>query len=255
MLQQDFNEFAVLWTTVKNMYPLKNPVTDKEVCIVFGLLQPYSLNEVKCGLTKFMREFNHAPTPHDVISAIGEIKHEDHTSLELQASKWYMELSKGFSIGQDIITDDARAVIAFKNCFGSVNGFREVNAKTDAFRRKDFIQAYLLVSDADLKANEITNHWIQGIYRTAFNPLVRFIGDIEKCKKIAKIVYANKRPRYTTLNDLAEIEFKRSQNEKLALSGTDVPQNDENASKELYVQKAEMERFFQEFFDALGVKH
>lgn len=256
MKQNDYNEFTVLWTSVKNMYPLKAPVSTAEVTLVFNALESYSLNDVKKAISKCIKTSEYAPTPASVIKAINELHREDDASLELKANKWYMILSDGFSVGHDIVTDDLRAVIAFKQCFRTVNDFGRIDAKSDAFRRKDFIQAYVAVKSQWLsKPFNAEDYQIKGIYSSSFNPLVRFIGDIEKCKYLAKSIYVNKRPRYTTLNDLAEIEFKRSQNEKLALSGTDVPQNDKNASKELYVQKAEMEKFFQEFFDALGVKH
>lgn len=256
MKQKDFNEFTVLWTSVKNMYPLKAPVSTAEVTLVFNALESYSLADVKRAISKVIKTSEFAPTPASVIKAISELHREDDASLELKANKWYMQLSDGFSVGHDIITDDQRAVIAFKQCFRTVNDFGRIDSKSDAFRRKDFIQAYIAVKPQWLSNGIVEDlNQIKGIYSTACNPLVRFIGDIEKCKKIAKSIYANKRPRYTTLNDIARIQREHVQNEKLALSGTSIPSEDKNASKELYVAKEEMEKFFNEFFEALGVKN
>ena len=251
MKQADFNDFTVLWTTVKNMY--SKTVSQAETLLVFNAFDKYSLDDVKKAISKVIKTSEFAPTPASVIKAIQEMHFEDQSSLEVKANKWYMTLSDGFSIGHDIITDDSRAVIAFKQCFRNVNGFRTVNAQTDAFRRKDFIQAYVAVTNGQLQHQPKEINWIQGIYSSSDNPLVRFIGNIEKCKKIAKIIYQYKRPRYTTLNDIAEIEYKRVQREKLALSGTSIPQSEENASMSEYVSFEQIQKDMDELCRMLNV--
>lgn len=254
MLDKDYNNFATLWVATKSIYQYSKEVTDAEVRIIFSTLKDYSFNDVSRALSYIVGNSKEIPVPKTIKDTIKMFRHEDSASLELKANKWLADLTKDFSIGQDIICSDIRAVIAFKTVYINVREYNSVTKNNEPFLKKAFIENYVNVAEAYIdKCDYEQGNQIKGIYAHTFNPLVRFIGDIERCKQIAKVVYENKRPRYTTLNDLARIALKRSQNEKLALSGTDVSQSDKNASMSKYVDMKTIQKDMEQLCNMLNV--
>lgn len=236
MLDKDYNNFAMLWVATKSIYQYSKEVTDAEVRIVFSTLQDYSFYDVSRALSYIVGNSKEIPVPKMIKDTIKMFHHEDSASLELKANKWLADLAKDFSIGHDIICSDTRAVIAFKTVYNNVRQYNSVTKSNEPFLKKAFIENYVNVAEAYIgKCDYEQGNHIRGIYAHTFNPLVRFIGDIERCKQISKVVFENKRPRYTTLNDIAEIAFKRSQEKKLEANGTDIPQSEKNASTSEYV--------------------
>lgn len=253
MLDKDYNNFATLWVATKSIYQYSKEVTDAEVRIVFSTLRDYSFYDVSRALSYIVGNSKDIPVPKMIKDTIKMFRHEDSASLELKANKWLADLAKDFSIGHDIICSDTRAVIAFKTIYNNVRQYNSVSKNNEPFLKKAFIENYVNVADGYIdKCDYEQGNQIRGIYAHTFNPLVRFIGDIERCKQIAKIVYADKRPRYTTLNDIARIALKRSQNEKLALSGTDVPQSEKNASMDEYVDMETIQKEMENLVNMLN---
>lgn len=255
MDKTDYNKFVVLWVGTMSLYPYMKEPNDTSLMLCFNAFKEFSFEDFQKGIQLFISESTEAPVPANVKLAILKVRKEDKGSLEIKANKFYLDLSNGFSVGHDIITDDQRAVLAFKQVYRTVQSFNSVRSTDEPFRRKEFIKAYVEARKEWLDSDDIQRlNWIKGIYANSTNPLVRFIGDVEKCKRIAKEIYKYKRPRYTTLDDMARIALKRSQIEKIELSDTHVPQITENSSTSEYVDMETIQKDMEKLVAMFNVK-
>lgn len=261
MEKKDYADFATAWETARevlNKSAKFEPLSNRAMIAIFNTFIEFPLELVRKGLSRVVATSEFMPSPAQVVNVIKEIYGEDEASLQLKADTWYSKLNKDFSMGHDIITDDRRAVVAFKQCFKDMREFGSHPLSADPFDRKAFVKAYMQVKDCWIRDGKNTeddfeqlNH-IRGIYSYEERMSVRFIGDLEKCKQIAKTVYLNKRPRYITLialqehEQLTRIAQERSQRALLTMNGTDVPKEETNQSMNEYVSKEENLKNLQE---------
>lgn len=247
MTNEDLTEFTQYWSDIKEIYGKQT--TKNEPLIVFNALRGFGLEDIKNALTIVMQTSKFAPTVADVIEAIKELKGEDPVTLEARANKFYNELNKEFSIAHDIVTTDKRGVIAFYQCFNSIQDFGSHPLSADPFDKKAFVKAYVSVKPYWLeRAVSPQLNVIKGIYHNSAKPKVKFIGNKDCCFEICKVIYKDKIPDFIELTRIApkcsQIDLKQS-------SGTQVLQEKKNVSETNYVTKEEFQKFFEEFEKAL----
>ena len=215
MKQQDFLSFMTLWKETQGMFN-KN-VSDTAVKLAFGALIDFTLEDVKAAITVSLRESKFAPTVADIVEIMKKVHGIDKETLSIKANIWYTTLNECFDSGKDIITDDSRAVYAFKMCFGSLVEFGMHDKKSDPFDRKNFIECYV-------NANNHSNcYLIAGRFHSSNSPRVAFIGDSKKCLAIAKEVYDDyqrpqlptDKPKQLQVKREVTVEYSENCNEQL----------------------------------------
>lgn len=196
MTTNDLPRFIEIWSNVQGMYN-KIP-SDQTLKLVFQSLVDFKIEDIERALALTIKTSKFAPTVADVVEQIKRIYGLDDEVLKIKANKWYNALCADIDSYADIITDDPRAVFAFKQCFNTVCEFGTHSAKADPFDRKAFIDSYVNARGYDTKAC-----CLGGYFHGNTNPRVRYIGDYNTCRKLAHDHYSviEKMPRLPLKTD------------------------------------------------------
>lgn len=189
MTKDDYLKFCELWSSAYKMF---NRDVDKEVCtLAYKALQEYELKELTVAMSRVLKHSKFAPTIADLVSEIETMYGKDKASLEIKANEFYNKINNDFSMAKDYVCEDPRAVYAFKIAFGSLKEFGSHPLSADPYDRKAFIQAYVNAKETSY-ALDREKHLLKGIYHYGERVPVRFIGDVEKCKYLARKALPNK---------------------------------------------------------------
>lgn len=183
MKTNDLADFGKLWTETQTMF--NRTVSDTAIKLAFSALADFDLEDIKKAIAVSLRESKFAPTVADIVEIIRKVNGEDNASLSAKAHEWYTKLNYNFDSGKDIITDDARAVYAFKMCFGNLLSFGQHDKKSDPFDRKNFVECYVNASTRNIGEC----YRINGLFHASHDPRVRFIGNENKCLQLAEKIY------------------------------------------------------------------
>lgn len=250
MTNNEFEEFQSYWTDIKSIYGKE--VSKNEPLYVFNALKEYSLTDIQNALTIVMQNSKFAPTVADVIEALKELKGEDPITLEARANKFYNELNREFSIANDIVTTDKRAVIAFYQCFTDLRDFGSHPLSADPFDKKAFVKAYVSVKPYWVeRAISPQLNVIKGIYHDSEKPKVKFIGKKDLCLQICKAIYQDKKPIL-----LEELKTLRECTPKQLTASNDVnvPEEKKSTPQTIFTTSEELTEFIKELADHLKVK-
>ena len=189
MTKDDYLKFCELWGSANKMF---NREVDKEICtLAYKALQEFELKEITVAMSRVLKRSKFAPTIADIVSEIEVMYGNDKASLEIKANEFYNAINRDFSMAKDYVCEDPRAVYAFKIAFGSLQEFGSHSVSADAFDRKAFIQAYVNAKETSY-ALDREKHLLKGIYHYGERVPVRFIGNVEKCKLLARKALPNK---------------------------------------------------------------
>lgn len=236
MTEDDYPTFADTWFRANKL--LRYEPDTESIQLAFELLAEYPLNVVDKAILRTLKRLKFPPTPSDVIQDIKVVLGIDPETLEAKANFWWNEINRDFSIANDIITTDRRAVFAFTRCFSSIERYGNHEQKAEPFDRKDFIAAYVNCREEWLKSPDL--NLLKGIYHDSDKPKVKFIGDYKDCSVIAEIVYHAKTPR------LPELENKQ----RLKA----LPKKEVDA-EENYATPEELQKILEEFNVAVKPKY
>lgn len=190
MTKDDFPKFSVVWIEVNRLF--NREISDVSLKMVFNVLKIYELKEVTDAVYAHIRQSKFAPTIADIVTAIDEMHGRDKASLNAKANDFYNAISHNFSMGNDYVCEDRRAVYAFKRIFGSLRRFGEMPLKSDVFERKRFVDFYCEIKEEWL-GNTPDDYLLEGIYHNEnYAVSVRTIGNAERCTLIAEKAYETK---------------------------------------------------------------
>ncbi len=184
MTKDDLPRFIDAWCNTQAMFN-KTP-NDQTLKLVFQSLADFKIEDIERALAMTLRSSKFAPTVADVVEQIKIIYGANDEQLRIKANHWYNALSADIDSYADIITDDPRAVFAFKQCFNSVIEFGCHSAKADVFDRKAFVESYVNARNYDKNAC-----CLHGAFHDNGHPRVRFIGDHKRCVKLANEYYSS----------------------------------------------------------------
>lgn len=165
------------------------PFTKNIAKIYASCLSAFDEEAIEKGLDLASASSKFLPKPVDIIECIKKAYKVDDESLELRASGVYEELVRkcgNMSPYTSIVFSDKRACVAFRFVFGDGYGVSQIladNYQSQAMR-KEFIKAYMRIKN--LKDFEpVIFAQSVGLERN----YVIFIGDKNKCERIAKSVF------------------------------------------------------------------
>lgn len=165
------------------------PFTKNIAKIYASCLSAFDEEAIEKGLDLASASSKFLPKPVDIIECIKKAYKVDDESLELRASGVYEELVRkcgNMSPYTSIVFSDKRACVAFRFVFGDGYGVSQIladNYQSQAMR-KEFIKAYMRIKN--LKDFEpVIFAQSVGLERN----YVIFIGDKDKCERIAKSVF------------------------------------------------------------------
>lgn len=196
MREDDIDDFAKLWNRLRMAYG--KPIIEDEdaMNMIMDAFDGLTLEQVKKAITQCIKTCRFAPVPADVLETCRRMAGMDDESLKVKGDAWYTQISSAdFDEARDIITDDARAVAAFKAVFGSLSRFGARTAAQDDRDRDRFVRAYVR---ADVLEADGDERWcLPGTEHTTERPRVRFIGNEGKCRSHCVECYAiGQTPRF-----------------------------------------------------------
>ena len=189
MTNNDFDAFSEKLLGISEVYTTK-PLSEEAVNVYFDSLVEYPLSVVLTGLRQAVKGAKFMPKPADVIEAIKNLTGQNKEQLEAKAQVAFKEISRNINIGCDYVFEDARAASAFKRAFGSLVEYGK-EPENNTWLEKRFVDAYTS------PYLENTGNILGGLYAYTDDPMVRFIGDYDRCLEIVNNSenYQGKHPR------------------------------------------------------------
>ena len=203
MTNNDFEAFSEKLLGISEVYTTK-PLSEEAVNVYFDSLVEYPLSVVLTGLRLAVKGAKFMPKPADVIEAIKNLTGQNKEQLEAKAHVVFKEISRNINIGCDYVFEDARAASAFKQAFGSIVEYGK-KTEEDTWLEKRFVEAYAS------PYLENTGNILGGLYAYTNDPMVRIVGDYDRCLEIVNTSekYQGKHPRLPEdPRKIIKIEYK-----------------------------------------------
>ena len=203
MTDNDFDAFSEKLLGISEVYMTKQ-LSAEALNVSFDSLIEYPLPLVFAGLQHAVKGSKFMPKPADVIEAIKNLTGQDKDQLESKAHIVFKEISRNINIGCDYVFEDARAASAFKQAFGSIVEYGK-KTEEDTWLEKRFVEAYAS------PYLENTGNILGGLYAYTDDPMVRFVGDYDRCLEIVNNSenYQGKHPRLPEdPRKIIKIEYK-----------------------------------------------
>lgn len=202
MKQTDSKAFA---EQLKKTFKVYEHTADNEVISTyFDACSAYPLELVIAGIRQTERTCRFYPKPVDIIDSIKVIVGQNEEQLKARAHTVFKEITRNISIGCDYVFEDARAASAFKQAFGSIVEYGK-KTEEDTWLEKRFVEAYAS------PYLENTGNILGGLYAYTDDPMVRFVGDYDRCLEIVNTSenYQGKHPRLPEdPRKIIKIEYK-----------------------------------------------
>lgn len=227
MKTEDFQEFK---KHLGETFKVFDKAVDNDIVKVYFLaVKDYPLSVVIQALLYCSINCEFKPKPVDLVKALKEFTGQNKEQLEVKAHVVFKEFSHNINIGCDYVFEDERAASAFRQTFGSIVEYGK-KTEDDTWLEKRFVDAYVS------PYLENTGNVLGGLYAYTDDPLVRFIGDYDRCLEIVNTCenYQGKHPRLPEdPRKVIKIEYK----------GDDSP----------IIDKQEFERGMRQLFETCGI--
>ena len=207
MTEQDDARFTVLWVKLFDAYGYRPSAS--QMITAQEALSIYDIRDIENAINQAIRTLKYVPKIADIVEII-EGKNEDiKARLESKATQVYNKILRCLG-GYDVVIEDPRACYALSAAFGSLRWLssRPDNDYANQKDKESFVKAYVTAPDNLTGINHVFN----GYKGTDGSPLVKFVGSISECKKIADDYYAKQgiKPRYSDYISTAKKQCAQS---------------------------------------------